>query len=68
MCKIEIGEKNDILVGIANLFMVSLDFLVCDCKREAETDSLLAGLNERELQFICNMVLNASEKNIILLM
>lgn len=49
------------------MFMVSLDFLVCDCKREAETDSLLAGLNERELQFIGNMVLNASEKNIILL-
>ena len=49
------------------MFMVSLDFLVCDCEREAETDSLLAGLNERELQFICNMVLNAREKNIILL-
>lgn len=55
------GAKIDTLVSIADYFCVSLDFLVCGCEKKAEIDSLLAGLNEREVQFVRNMVLNIIE-------
>lgn len=52
------GGRIDTLVSIADLFSVSLDFLVCGCEKKAEIDSLLAGLNDKEVQFVRNMVLN----------
>lgn len=55
------GAKIDTLVSIADYFCVSLDFLVCGCEKKAENDSLLAGLNNKEVQFIRNMVLNTIE-------
>ena len=64
MRKIETGTNGariDTLVSIADLFCVSLDFLVCGCEKKVEIDSLLAGLNDREVQFIRNIVLNTIE-------
>ena len=52
------GAKIDTLVSIADYFCVSLDFLVCGCEKKVEIDSLLVGLNDREVQFVRNMVLN----------
>lgn len=46
-------------VSIADVFEVSLDYLVSGSERKTDTDSLLAGLKENEIQFIRNMVLNA---------
>ena len=60
MRKIETGKngaKIDTLVSISNYFCVSLDYLVCGCEKKAEIDSLLARLNEKERQFIKNIVL-----------
>lgn len=59
--KIEIGTngaKIDTLVSIADVFHVPLDYLVCGCQQKAESASLLAGLNEKEVQFIRNIVLS----------
>lgn len=53
------GAKIDTLVSIAELFHITLDYLVCGCERKAEVDDLLVGLEEKEVQFIRNMVLNA---------
>ncbi len=53
------GAKIDTLVSIADVFHVSLDYLVCGCERKAEIDSLLIGISEREVQFLRNMVLSA---------
>lgn len=36
-----------------------MDYLVSGSERKTDTDSLLAGLKENEIQFIRNMVLNA---------
>lgn len=55
------GAKIDTLVSIADYFCVSLDFLVCGCERKAEIDSLLEGLNDKEVQFVRNMVLSTIE-------
>lgn len=55
------GAKIDTLVSIADYFFVSLDFLVCGCEKKAEIDSLLAGLNDKEVQFVRNMVLSTIE-------
>lgn len=52
------GAKIDTLVSIADVFHVSLDYLVCGCQQKAESASLLAGLNEKEVQFIRNIVLS----------
>ncbi len=60
------GAKIDTLVSIADYFCVSLDFLVCGSEKKAEIDSLLAGLNDKEVQFVRNMVLSAVQ-NISLL-
>ena len=55
------GAKIDTLVSIADYFCISLDFLVCGCERKAEIDSLLSGLNEKEMQFVRNIVLSTIE-------
>ena len=55
----KIGAKIDTLISIAELFHITLDYLVCGCERKAEVDDLLVGLKEKEVQFIRNMVLNA---------
>lgn len=60
------GAKIDTLVNIADFFCVSLDFLVCGCEKKAEIDSLLAGLNDKEVQFIRNMVLSTIENMILI--
>ncbi len=61
--KIEAGvngaKKIDTLISIAELFHITLDYLVCGCERKVEVDDLLVGLKEKEVQFIRNMVLNA---------
>lgn len=46
-------------------FRVSLDFLVCGCEKKAEIDSLLAGVNDKEVQFVRNMVISVIENIII---
>ncbi len=56
------GAKIDTLVSIADMFHVSLDYLVCGCERKADIDSLLAGLIEREGQVILHSVLNTIRK------
>ena len=55
----KIEAKIDMLISIAELFHITLDYLVCGCERKAEVDDLLVGLKEKEVQFIRNMVLNA---------
>ena len=52
------GAKIDTLVSIADVFHVSLDYLVCGCQQKAESASLLSGMNEKEVQFIRNIVLS----------
>ena len=47
------GAKIDTLISIAELFHISLDYLVCGCERKAEVDDLLVGLKEKEVQFMC---------------
>lgn len=54
--KIEAGVNG---AKIDKLFHITLDYLVCGCERKAEVDDLLVGLEEKEVQFIRNMVLNA---------
>ena len=44
------GAKIDTLVSIADVFEVSLDYLVSGSERKTDTDSLLAGLKENEIQ------------------
>lgn len=48
------GAKIDTLVSIADVFHVPLDYLVCGCQQKAES----ASLNEKEVQFIRNIVLS----------
>ena len=52
------GAKIDTLVSIADMFWVSLDYLVIGNERKMDMDTLPAGLNDREIQFIRNMVLS----------
>ena len=40
------GAKIDTLISIAELFHITLDYLVCGCERKAEVDDLLVGLKE----------------------
>ena len=40
---------------------VGINFLVCGCEKKAEIDSLLAGLNNKEVQVIRNIVLSIIE-------
>lgn len=60
------GAKIDTLISIAEIFHVSLDFLVCGRREEEGIDKLVAGLNEKEMQFIRSMVLNAVENMVLL--
>lgn len=46
------GAKIDTLISIAELFHITLDYLVCGCERKVEVDDLLVGLKEKEVQFI----------------
>ena len=43
------GAKIDTLISIAELFHITLDYLVCGCERKAEVDDLLVGLKEKEV-------------------
>ena len=43
------GAKIDTLISIAELFHITLDYLVCGCERKAEVDYLLVGLKEKEV-------------------
>lgn len=52
------GAKIDTLVNIAEVFHVSLDYLVCGCEQKVVVESLLVGLDKKEVLFIRNMVLS----------
>lgn len=60
------GAKIDTLVSIAELFHISLDYLVCGCEKEVEIDSFLTGLSDMEVQFVRNMVQNMVQNMILL--
>ena len=60
------GAKIDTLVSIAELFHISLDYLVCGCEKQVEIDCFLTGLNETEVQFVRNMVQNMVQNMILL--
>lgn len=62
------GAKIDTLVCIAELFHLSLDYLVCGCGNEAEImlEGLLKGLGRNEREYICRIMQSAIE-NITLL-
>lgn len=51
------GAKIDTLISIAELFHITLDYLVCGCERKVEVDDLLVGLKEKEVQFILKCIL-----------
>ena len=55
------GAKIDTLVSMADYLCVSLDYLVCGCEKSVGLDNLLRGLNEKEQQFVRNIVLNVVE-------
>jgi transcriptional regulator with XRE-family HTH domain len=55
------GAKIDTLVAIAEIFHVSLDYLICGSSKEIGIERIVAGLNEAERQFIRRIVLNAVE-------
>lgn len=60
------GARIDTLVSMADLFHVSLDYLVCGRESEAWLDGLLAGLTDAEMRFICSMTLHAVENMALL--
>ena len=60
------GAKIDTLVSMAELFRVSLDYLVCGCESDAGLDGLLVGLTEPEKRFVRSMAIHAAE-NVVLL-
>lgn len=55
------GAKIDTLIGIAEVFHVSLDYLACGREDMPETDGLFAGLGEAETEFVRRIVLHAIE-------
>lgn len=62
------GAKIDTLICIAELFHVSLDYLVCGRGNETESilEGLLKGLGKGEREYICKIMQSAIE-NITLL-
>jgi len=62
------GAKIDTLIYIAELFRVSLDYLVCGRGNETESilEGLLKGLGKGEREYICKLMQSAIE-NITLL-
>lgn len=60
------GAKIENLVSIAEVFHVSLDYLICGCGKDVGTDRLLAGLSETEAQFVRRMIKSTIE-NVALL-
>lgn len=55
------GARIDTLVSIAELFNVSLDYLVCGYERGTNWDGLLSGLGRREIQFVRSVIHNVIE-------
>lgn len=62
------GAKIDNLISIAELFHVSLDYLVCGRGKGTESvlEGLLEGLGKEEREYICRIMQSAVE-NITLL-
>ena len=60
------GAKIDTLVAIAEIFHVSLDYLICGNGREIGIERIVAGLSETEMQFIRSMILDTVENMALL--
>lgn len=60
------GAKIDTLVAIAEIFHVSLDYLICGNSRQTGIERIVAGLSKTEMQFIRSMILNAVENMVLL--
>ena len=60
------GARIDTLICIAEVFHISLDYLVYGYEPKQEVEGLLAGLNELEVHFIYDVV-KSMVNNMILL-
>lgn len=60
------GAKIDTLVELADYFKVTLDYLVCGVNERTGIEGVLAGLNEKELLFVHNMVKSIVENMLLL--
>lgn len=43
------GAKIDTLISIAELFHITLDYLVCGCERKAEVDDLIKNFVDQQM-------------------
>lgn len=60
------GARIDTLICIAEVFHVSLDYLVCGCEPEQEVEGLVTGLNEMEAYFVYSVVKSMVDNMILL--
>ena len=56
------GAKIDTLISIAELFHITLDYLVCGCERKAEVDDLLETAGHTKKVII---VYNSLQQNVM---